>query len=218
MQNTYHNYINIHTHRPVLKNSVLEVENVRFGKESIPNAFFSLGIHPWDVYLFNSFPKEQMENALLNDNCLFLGEIGLDSLHPNFQRQREVFANQVALASNFGMPILIHCVKAYNEVFQILSESKFKFPVIFHAYNGNAQLTTQLLKFDAYFSIGELLLRESSTIRKYVSSIPIDRLFFETDSSECTIDSIYSEAEMLLELDIAVLQESVRGNFNRLFS
>jgi len=215
--NKHQKYINIHTHKSTLNDTVFEIKNVQFGKENVTNLFCSIGIHPWNVGLFSSFPNEDFKSAAREMVCLLVGEVGLDKLHSYFEKQKDFFKIQAQLAQELKMPIMIHCVKAFDEVYQILTEIRFEFPVVFHAYNGNRQLTEQLMKFNSYFSVGELLMRKTSTIRKSILNIPIERLFLETDAAEHNIESIYNEAATLLGLEIPDLQERVLMNFNKVF-
>jgi TatD DNase family protein len=117
-------FINLHTHSYTKDDAILEVVNQYPWEfdESIPN--YSIGIHPW--YIDENRLKSDLniiEEKLRLNECLALGECGLDKrIEIPFQKQTEVFQQQIELVQNTSKPIILHCVASFQEVISIKKE------------------------------------------------------------------------------------------------
>jgi TatD DNase family protein len=212
-------YINIHTHQTVENNFAIINLFPEDIKDMLPEKYYSAGIHPWHVTKINS--EEQLliiEKAASFKNVLAVGEIGLDKLKPEFELQNLVFNKQVCIANNHQKPIIIHCVKAYAELLELLKAGTIKVPVIIHRYSGNKTTAEQLIRFDCYLSFGHELFHTNSKTPHVFRSLPMDRIFLETDDSEKTIQAIYQKASDIKELSLKDISESVRINFQTCFN
>jgi TatD DNase family protein len=212
--------IDIHTHQPPKDASVTALQS--FFIDDAPedsNLFFSAGIHPWHVKSDN---KQELENArhIFSQNRLSaVGEIGLDRRKNNllFEQQKEVFQQQLNMAEEFNLPVVIHCVKAYSDLLSVLKESSPSVPLIIHAYNENIETARQLLKHDTYFSFGEFLYDSSSKAVKVFPEIDTNKIFLETDESAYRISDIYRKAAELKSLNESELQRIIKQNFFSVF-
>src|SRR5690606_24764773 len=136
----------------------------------------SAGIHPW--YIDDNFQvqMEALELYLAKDGVLAVGECGLDkNISADFQKQIMAFEKQIELANQLGKPLIIHCVRAYSEVFSCLLKKKVQVPVIFHGFSKKWVLAEQLLKHGFYISLGPQILK--SEMDELISHIPLDKLF-----------------------------------------
>ena len=212
-------YIDIHTHTESTSPGVLSVFNVFPDKipEIKENQLYSVGIHPWYVNPGN-LDKELniIEELASKSNFIAIGEIGLDKLKPNFELQKEVFLKQINLAEKLNKPIVMHCVRAYNELLQILKQEKLTVSVIIHRFSGNKETAEQLLKYNVYLSFGEVLLNPDSKTSKIFKEIPESNFFLETDDSDISISEIYKAASFLKET--VSVKKTVFNNFVELFS
>lgn len=150
------------------------------------NVHFSCGIHPW----FADRWVEQLpllRDAIYQPNVVAIGEAGLDKLRgADMQTQIAAFRSQIELAVIHQKPLIVHCVKAWEELIALYKEYRNDaVPWILHGYRGNSEQTKQLAKLGFLFSIGEKFNRDSL---KY---IPPSSLFCETDDSELSICNIY---------------------------
>jgi TatD DNase family protein len=211
-------FINLHTHSFTNDASILEVVNQypwEFN-EAIPQ--YSIGIHPWyiDENRFKSDLKSIGEKLQLNE-CLALGECGLDKrIEIPFQKQKEVFKQQLELVQHTSKPIVLHCVASFQEVIAIKKEMNIENPMIIHGFSKNEQVAKSLLDNGFYLSFGKYLLRnpELAKVFKYV---PNDRFFLETDTIEETIIDVYQKASNIKNIKIEDLKEVVKTNFNQIF-
>src|SRR6476659_1556692 len=135
-------YFNFHTHKIRNQKDVLELVNQypQEFDETIP--FYSIGIHPW--YIVEDRISEDLETiskVLLLDNCLALGECGIDKrVETPLQIQMEVFEAQLKLAQKHQKPVVIHCVAAFQEVIEIKKRLKISVPMIIHGFSKNEQV------------------------------------------------------------------------------
>ena len=198
--------INIHTHNKQSKGIAL----INLFPEDIgeieETKFYSAGIHPWKVSEIDIDKQiEIVKRTATLKNILAIGEIGLDKLHPDFELQKAVFLKQIDIAKDVRKPIIIHCVKAYSELLEILKKETLKIPIIIHRYSGNITIAGELLKFGCYLSFGHELFNTKSKTPKVFKKIPLDYLFLETDDAE------------IKEIPIETLKTQILQNFKTVF-
>ena len=211
--------IDLHTHR-ISETGNTQILNI-FAQD-LPldrtDFLFSAGLHPW--HIGKVIPEEcfqAIERAAVQKNMLAVGECGLDrSIDTAFAIQEWCFEQQVQIANTHCKPLIIHCVRAYSDLLEHKKESKSGLPWIIHGYRGNLETTLSLIKHNFYFSVGEQLLKDESK-HAIFRSIPIERLFLETDESELPIAQIYSMAAQVLSLDENKLTQIIANNFTSVF-
>ncbi|BBE20756.1 deoxyribonuclease YjjV [Aquipluma nitroreducens] len=211
--------INLHTHLAD-KTGNPQIVNV-FAQElthNQPDFLFSAGLHPWHIGKVNVEECfEAIDRASAQKNMLAVGECGLDRLiEIDFALQEWCFKRQVLIANNRRKPLIIHCVRAYSDLIKYKKENKSDLPWIIHGYRGNWETTSSLNKHDFYFSVGEQLLKDESK-HDIFRSIPIERLFLETDDRNISIDEIYSLATQILKIDENELAQIIASNFKTIF-
>lgn len=119
----------------------------------LPGKLASLEIHPW--YLPEIFDRKFLPADGLLQNFAALGEIGLDKIRgPQTGIQQQYFHSLLALATDCRKPVVIHCVKAFQELFAALKH----FPdvkIMFHGFNSSAEMLDELWKrnFTVSFSL-----------------------------------------------------------------
>lgn len=215
-------YIDIHCHQTAA-NQTLEIINIAtqdFDLSERSNGFYSLGLHPWHLDREGTdIALGKMRAAGSDPNLLAIGECGLDkAISRPLTLQTAAFISQTTLASQLGKPLIIHCVRAFNELIQIKqSTPNTQIPWIIHGFSGKPALANQLLKHGFYLSFGAALLNPRSHANEALGVTPADRLFLETDTAEQTIDVIYASAAKMRGLDIASLQRQILSNFKRVF-
>lgn len=186
--------------------------------------YFSVGYHPWNLTSASqgkrqAFSKiwEQLTKFLEKENCLFLGEVGLDKAHPqSYPEQMQFLAELLEKYHQLSeqKPIVFHCVRAYQDIIALLKKYPLDCPVLFHDYNGNQQITEALLKYNAYFSLGRGIFRSNSKLVQDLATIPAQRVLFETDDAEdFTIQEVYKQYCHLTGEDLTGLIKTVQENF-----
>jgi len=215
-------YIDLHTHLLQKENDTVTVRNL-FPGESIPlfdgRNFFSVGLHPWKIKseAENNERLVMMEDALELDHVIFVGECGLDKItNTDFDEQKRVFKAQAFMAEDFKIPLIIHCVKAYNEVIELHKKLHPTVPWIFHGYSANLQVSEQLVKSNILFSFGKILFNGNAKALESLCFLPSEKLFFETDEYEAGVENIYKKAAEIRNCSVEGLKRSVWENFNRI--
>ena len=211
-------YINLHTHKFSNNPNVLEIVN-QYPQEfddKIP--FYSIGIHPW--YINESRVEADlqiMEEKLQLQNCLALGECGLDKrIEISMEIQTQVFEKQLALAIKYKKPVILHCVSAYQEIIEIKKRLQVEVPMIIHGFSKNEQVAKSLLDNGFYLSFGKYLLRNPE-LESVFKSVPNNRFFLETDTIEETLEEVYQLAAKYKNIEVSELQEIIKNNFQNIF-
>ncbi|MDX9846168.1 MAG: TatD family hydrolase [Tenuifilaceae bacterium] len=215
-------YIDFHTHSDNSSVNAINVNSLQIDKldKSSLNDFFTAGIHPWNASLERVDKDiDRLRSLVSNPAFIGVGEIGLDKLKgPNLQEQITVLTKQLEFAYSFGKPVIIHCVKAWDELLAV----KKKFPKgiawAVHGFNGGSELAKQLVKHGFYLSIGDVILNDRSKVREAISTIPIEKLFLETDTSEVEIEVIYQAVSSILGLPTEKLKLQIANNFREFFN
>lgn len=164
-------------------------------------AYPMVGLHPEEV---KADWKEQLKKieAILDEHLtavdglngikyksdyIAIGEIGLDFYWSReFEKEQlEAFEKQVEWSYETGLPLMIHCRKAQNEMLHILRKWKDKLPGgVFHCFTGNQQEAKELLEYDNFvLGIGGVSTFKSSHLREDLpAAVPLERIVLETDS------------------------------------
>lgn len=164
-------------------------------------AYPMVGLHPEEV---KADWKEQLKKieAILDEHLtavdglngikyksdyIAIGEIGLDFYWSReFEKEQlEAFEKQVEWSCETGLPLMIHCRKAQNEMLHILRKWKDKLPGgVFHCFTGNRQEAKELLEYDNFvLGIGGVSTFKSSHLREDLpAAVPLERIVLETDS------------------------------------
>lgn len=180
-------------------------------EELYAQSFFSCGVHPW----YADKAEEQMPllyNIVDQDRLVAIGEVGLDKLKgPDISIQTATFSKQIELAIDLQLPLIIHCVKAWDELIVLRKKYGSKVPWILHGYRGNVQQTIQLSNLGFMFSIGEYFNIES------LKHIPLENIFCETDTSDLAIWQIYENISHELGIRIDHFAILAEGNIKKTF-
>lgn len=214
------NFVDIHTHA-LWDSRIIQIID-RSGEllsGTKINGFYSKGIHPWHVKA-NRLPEdiEKLKHKLNDESFLAIGECGLDKVcSTDFELQLDAFKKQIALAEKHHKPIIVHCVKAFNELIQIRQEFNCKQAWIVHGFNGSPQLARQLIDLGMFVSFGFALNQNQSKAYKYLDAIPKNRLFLETDTSTKPIEDVYILASNRLDINREQLKSQIWANFQSLF-
>lgn len=205
-------YINIHSHRRTQSNE-WNVENryENFGQMA-PGGRFSAGLHPWYIKEFHwENDLRALKEISVSPDVVAIGECGLDRLcKTDFSLQEKVFAAQVQLASQVQKPLIIHCVRAWDEVISLLKKEGNKVPVVFHGFSKNEALARKITDAGYYLSFGKALEYEQA--RLAISAVPIYKILLETDDADIHIETIYEMAAQALSIDINLLSLQIQKN------
>lgn len=201
---------NFHTH--FRKKEGTEIFNL--GDEiKMTETYFSIGIHPKDS------EKEDFNELLLDqENCLAVGEIGLDKLiSVPLEQQLKIFKNQISLSEKHELPVIIHCVKAWNELLATKKELKPKQKWIFHGFS-KTSLIDEVLKNDLFIGIGTRILFDEK-LQECLLKIPLDKILLETDADEKnSILCVYEKVALIKNISLQALENQIEDNFKSIFN
>ncbi|MBO4962404.1 MAG: TatD family hydrolase [Clostridia bacterium] len=199
-------YIDVHTH---LTDSRLDVENlykelngntivVNSGydldstsysvtlAEKYQDSYFTCGLHPNELKGdYNSF-LSGFYDICKHKKCLAVGECGLDYHYSPEQKQeqKKIFIEQIKIADELNMPLVIHSRECVQDMLNIIEEYKgyLNNGILLHCFSDSAEVAKILLKYNAYFSFGGVITFKNAKKERVLKEIPIDRVLSETDS------------------------------------
>jgi TatD DNase family protein len=216
-------YINIHTHGALTTQGIFSVENLMAHEgripENQPGIAFAFGIHPWHL---NENNHNQLLAIVIKKACdplvIAIGEAGFDKLKgPDISLQRKTFEEQVRIAEEYGKPVVIHCVRAWEELLQEHKRLKPKMPWLVHGFRGKPELGLQLISKGMYLSFWfDFIMKPESA--QLIRSLPKDRIFLETDGADVDIREIYNKVSGDLEITTDELKTIILSNFYRFFT
>jgi TatD DNase family protein len=143
----------------------------------------SVGLHPHDAVDGVATIKPLLEARHLS--VVAVGECGLDYHYDHSPRdvQRAAFVEQIALAKQFGLALIIHTREAWDDTFAILRNEGIPDRTVFHCFTGGAMEAKQALGLGAYLSFSGIVTFKSATdVRGAAALCPLDRMMVETDS------------------------------------
>jgi TatD DNase family protein len=203
----------VHTHK--FDKSSNSLQNVHL--ELPEEGHFTAGIHPWSENELTTSDLEQLERLAKYPRCVAIGEIGLDKTNGlALEKQRHTFITQLSIAEKYNLPVILHCVKYWNELLQVKSSLKPRSTWIIHGFSKASQLEN-LLKIGCFVSIGSQILTNRS-LQLVIQKVPVDRLFLETDNADHTNDEIYEKVALLKGLELEALENQLEINIRTIFT
>lgn len=186
------------------------------GERREPGELCSLGIHP--LFVGEGVKMEQVREAARRGEIVAVGEAGFDrNAETAIEVQRRVFEEEVEISEAYGLPLIIHCVRAFPELLSVYKKMKPSQAWIIHGYNNNEEILNQLLRQGFYISAGKKVCVPRGNIRRVLPLIPLEQLFLETDDADFPIEAVYREAAALRSVSPEVLGRQVYENFKRVF-
>jgi len=215
------NFFDIHTHFPTGNAGITEVENLRFGQfASGLTKYCSVGLHPWYLKAdgFDSEKQWLDEQSVLPGVCA-IGEAGLDKVCDTpWLLQEAAFRYCIGVSETVQKPLVIHCVRAFNEMIQIKKQLKPKQQWIFHGYNKHPDTARMLLKEGCFLSFGAALLKPGNHSAEALQQTPEDRFFLETDDDpDIDMAAIYERAALLRGVSVEHLKAQMDKNARTFF-
>lgn len=189
-------------------NSIYEGDFSRFPSFSSSRYYFA-GIHPWHLrkpkYRNTSYYFDLIERAVRRG--FFVGETGLDRLHPAYDLQKEYFSHHYALAQTYQRPLTFHSVRSDEDILSIL---KPPYPgLIYHSFVGNPQSAAPFLSRGVFLSFSPRSLNSSTTLET-VKICPLSQLLLESDSLEENPQEILSHSFKVVAALHQIPEEDLR--------
>jgi TatD DNase family protein len=224
-------YYDIHTHQPTEYPGDIAVVSVDVRRESVrkgiffnrrlpddrksaddliqPSNYYSIGVHPWHV---DAKSMEYVYEYASLPAIVAIGETGLDKLSAKdeygFRLQQELFSAHAALSEEVQKPLIIHCVKAWEELLYIRKTIQPAIPWIIHGFRGKDPLASQLINAGLYLSFGKYYHKEALKV-----AWQKERLLTETETENADIRNIYKQIANDLDISKEDLSEEIARFF-----
>ena len=155
-------------------------------EKKFPNDIFCMiGLHP--CYVDDNFDLEIdfVKKQIEKHDYKAIGEIGIDLFHEKkyFEQQVIAFEEQIKLAIDYDLPIVIHSRDSFDEIFKVLEKFKSeKLRGIFHCFTGNIDQAYRIIDLNFHLGIGGVLTFKNGKIDTFLSQIPLQHIVLETDA------------------------------------
>ncbi|WP_308592207.1 TatD family hydrolase [uncultured Megasphaera sp.] len=196
--------------------------------------YAAVGIHPEEAAKAKDGDLDQLRQWLKEEKkVVAVGEVGLDYHWPEPSReiQKKVFIDQVKLAVDLDVPIIIHDREAHGDTLDILRQYGKGIRGVFHCYSGSLEMTDELLRMGFYFGFdGPLTYPNSKRAKRVASHLPLGRMLIETDCPYLTpqahrgqrnepayVRYVAEEIANLRGLDVEEVARITTENARRLF-
>jgi len=216
-------YIDIHTHEAVPAGGIFSVDVLMAHEERTPSnlkgILYTYGIHPWHLNENNhdnllALVRERSSDARI----IAIGEAGFDRIKgPSMDLQRRTFEEQVEISEELGKPLVVHCVRAWDELLGEHKKIRPIMPWMVHGFRGKADLAKQLISKGMYISFWfDFIIKPESS--ELVRSLPVERIFLETDGADVDIRDIYNKVSIDIGISVEKLKELLQINFVNFFN
>ena len=196
--------------------------------------YATIGMHP-DVCNEKECKIDFIRELAKNKKVVAIGEIGLD-YHFNKEEhqianQKQHFIEQIQLANELLLPVVIHSRDADMDMLQILKENRINKGFVMHCFSSSVEVAKEILKLDGYISIaGTVTFKNAKHPKEVAKMVPIDRLLVETDSPYLTPEPfrgkrnepwhVWETAKAIAEIKEIPLEnflKEVNGNSERFY-
>jgi len=151
------------------------------------NVYATVGVHPDDIKeLDDSTALEKLYELGQQDKVVAIGEIGLEYYQLDDEKIKKAqikgFREQLNLAKELDLPVVLHCRDAYEEMLNILKSDKINRGVV-HCFLGNKEIAQQLLDLGFQISFTGIITfkKKAEDIVRVVNEVPLERIMIETD-------------------------------------
>jgi len=230
------------------KNSVFKVvcngtspddwEAVKNIAESYDEVLPAYAVHPWYLNVSDDW-KDILIEYLKSHNYSSVGECGVDKNSDfSYDLQKSILFEHIDVANQLSKPVSVHCVKAYELLWDSLNSARCDIPIIIHSFSSSVEMMRQLCKLNVFFSFSGTITRKNSKYIDVLRKVPKERILLETDSPDllpdkdmlsaagidCVENNVPSNVVVIAEFAAEVLGtaveelvEQVESNFERVF-
>jgi len=217
-------YLNFHAHQQVPAEDEVVIQS-KFLQEDLivsnsDKIFFTAGLHPWHANVLDETEiKSKLDQLVKSKSIIAIGETGIDKLKgPDLDIQTTVFRYHIEIADKYKLPIIIHSVKAHNEIFKLKKETKSKVPWVIHHFNGSKHMAFDFIDHGFYLSLCHHIKSKNSKLSDYFCELPIEKFFLETDDFRIDIKNLYKLAALKMGVSINTLKKQLMLNLKRLLN
>ncbi len=204
---------NIHAHLSQAEPTAHAIYSCTYMDRFAEGCLRSVSIHPWQLTEENCEAQWQwLCTSLHGAGVVAIGEVGLDRCaEAPFDLQLSLFRRVVELSEEGALPLILHVVRASNEILRLRKELHARQPWIVHGFRGKRPLAEEYVRHGLYLSFGEHFQADA------LRAVPQERLLLETDESVLSIETVYGRVARELQLSPASLQSRIEQNVQELF-
>lgn len=207
-------WIDLHTHQIRQESNIHAILNLNPCAQIEWSQTCSVGLHPWYLEEINLKKElEWLESVIRHPSVLAVGECGLDKLcHVSWDLQMRAFESQLVMAQNGKKPLIIHCVKAQQEILQLLKGYQGTF--VFHGFNRTLRMAEQIIDGGGCISINAHFLTRPHG-QELALKVNREHLFLETDDRQESIQQAYLCLAEIWHESLEVVEAQMEQNAKR---
>ena len=152
------------------------------------NMYAAAGVHPSDIAGLNEETLAWLKEQTKDPKVIAVGEIGLDYYWDKEEEvqkaQRYWFAQQMGLARESQLPVIIHSRDAAEDTMRVMKEVHAEeIPGVIHCYSYSPEMAKEFIKMGYYIGVGGVVtFKNAKKLKETVMQIPLERILLETDS------------------------------------
>jgi TatD DNase family protein len=211
--------------------------------ETNAEIFAGCGVHPNDSLSWDDLSRNELRKLANHPKVVAIGEIGLDYYRDRapIDLQKRVFLEQLALAGECELPVIIHNRQASSDVLDILSawhkdlvssrSSLAERPGVLHSFSGDQEIVRKALEINFFIGVsGPITYRNAQELRQTINTVPLEALLIETDAPFLTphpyrgqrnepahVRWVLDKIAELYNLPVGVVAEATTKNSQKLF-
>lgn len=168
---------------------------------------FCAGVHPWHV---SQGSLSDVIRWAQDENCVGIGETGLDRLHPEWDHQLRIFLTHWDLSEKIQKPLVLHIVRSSSDLLGLMKHRRPRGPWLWHDFTGPLEALPKILKLhpEMYFSCGPRALRRKNFPELW-QALPSSQRLLETDDSGVPFEEVLAAS--------GADPRELERNFERLF-
>jgi TatD DNase family protein len=160
-----------------------------------PDVYAAVGVHPNDAETWTGTSIDELHELANHPKVVAIGEIGLDYYWKKtpVELQKKVLLEQLKLAENLKLPVIIHNREASDDILAILGEWQEDLmrsgsplaekPGVLHSFSGNVLHAEKAIEHNFFIGItGPVTFTNAKSLQSLVAGLPLDHLLVETDS------------------------------------
>lgn len=213
-------FLDIHTHQDNKDPETRSILSLTLTGDTLPalpeSKEYSAGLHPWFASMEN-FDRDydRLSEFAKGPAVKLIGECGLDRLRGEpLEHQLLMLKKQILLAEALQKPVILHCVRCYDELMALKREMQPSVPLIIHGFNKHQELGLQLLSKGFYLSFGKAILNADSGAASLLKHTEV--FFLETDDATCSIEEIYRAAANLKNSTVAEVKALIFASWKKI--
>jgi TatD DNase family protein len=207
-------YFNFHTHKT---DEDFGIVNISVNSVLPDCKYLSAGIHPWDYSKNYSSELDKLKSLASDKSIVAIGETGLDTKSVfDINSQIEVFKSHIEISETHQLPLLIHCVKYFNELIRLHKAFAPKQSWIVHGFNSKIGILSPLINCGIKISVNSRLFKNIDKAKQVLSIAGIDNTFIETDDADEDILSNYNIVAQIIGLSLDELNRNILNNLKNI--